>query len=635
MLHHNASTEAEPLHEELVLPFFSRVSNRESVSPTPAASPIPLTARTLLAGVIALTALVYLPVLRYEFVYDDQGIIVDNPMIRSWRYLPQYFQGQLWQHLFPNAPSNYYRPLNLVLFRVNHALFGLRPMGWHAYALLLHLLATALVFCIVRRITERPLVAAIAGLLFGVHPSHHEVVAWISSTTESLCAVLFLAAFLAYLKSRERWTAGWMSVSCLLYAAGLLSKETAMVLPAVIFAHACLYGARLPDAQPATWRQRVFQATGRASVYVPVCIVYLAVRMHVLHGFAHSQNAVGFSSLLLTLPSVLFFYLQQWLVPIRFSEFYDLPLRTRWDLLHVALPLAALAAAAAALWYFRRRLGPREVAFALVAIAVPLLPAMNLSVFAQGEFVHDRYTYLPSLGAALIAGLALQQLCSGRLVFRMPQRLVLVVLAILLPLSYSTASASSYWHDDLVLFEHAHQVAPQNTTARNNYAIELSRSGDRGTAMTMLGDLVKEHPDSYLGNYNLGRLLYETNLLPAAEHYLRLSQKLDPSRPDPYLQLGMICVRTGRTDEAEAHFRRALSLRPDDATFHFALGVVMAQGGNCPAARAEFSQALLLDPALKRAQEQRDKCGADAAVRPPAGTPRLPARVPLVPVKGH
>lgn len=597
-----------------------------------ARAPAPLSARALLAGVLALTALVYLPVLSYDFVYDDQGIIVENPTIRSWSFLPQYFKGQLWQHLFPNAPANYYRPLSVVLFRVNHALFGLHPMGWHAYTLLLHLLATALVFAIVRRITDRPYVAAVAGLLFGVHPSHHEVVAWISSTTESLCAVFFLAAFLAYLKSRERRTAAWMAASCLLYAAGLLSKETALVLPAVVFAHGFLYGVRLPE-QPAAWWRRCARAALRASVYLPVCIVYLAVRVQVLHGFSHPQNAIAFSALLLTLPSVLLFYLQQWLVPIRFAEFYDLPLRTRWDLPHVALPLALLALAGAALWYFRRRLGPREVLFALVAIAVPLLPAMNLSVFPQGELVHDRYSYLPSLGLALLAGLALQPLFRGRLVFRMPRSLVLVMLAMLLPLSYSAANASSYWRNDSLLFEHANRVAPQNITARNNYALQLALSGDKGTAMTMLGDLVKEHPNSYLGNYNLGRLLYETNILPAAEHYLREAQRLDPSSPDAYLQLGMIGVRVGRLSEAEDLFRQALSLRPDDPKFHFALGVVLAQRENCPAARAEFSRALSLDDTLAAAREQRDKCGADTAARPTAGPPSPPVRVPLAPVK--
>ncbi len=146
--------------------------------------------------------------------------------------------------MFPNASANYYRPMNFLWFRVNDALFGLQPAGWHVMAILLHLLATALVFAIARRVTGRPLVAAVASLLFGIHPTRHEVVAWVSGTTESLWAVFFLLAFLAYLKSPgQDVSALEHAISCLAAGAGHMAKETAIVLPIVIFAHTWLYGS--------------------------------------------------------------------------------------------------------------------------------------------------------------------------------------------------------------------------------------------------------------------------------------------------------------------------------------------------------------------------------------------------------
>jgi len=100
--------------------------------------------KALLGGILIFTALLYLPTLNYHFVYDDQGQIVDNALVRAWRFVPEYFQSHVWQYLYPNALGNYYRPLNVLWFRINDALFGLKPMGWHASAVLLHLLATAL-----------------------------------------------------------------------------------------------------------------------------------------------------------------------------------------------------------------------------------------------------------------------------------------------------------------------------------------------------------------------------------------------------------------------------------------------------------------------------------------------------------
>src|SRR6202167_3469885 len=101
---------------------------------------------TLLGGVLALTALVYVATVPFDFVYDDQNQIVRNTLVQSWRFVPGYFRGHQWLTLFPNASANYYRPMNFLWFRVNDALFGLQPAGWHAMAILLHLLATALAY---------------------------------------------------------------------------------------------------------------------------------------------------------------------------------------------------------------------------------------------------------------------------------------------------------------------------------------------------------------------------------------------------------------------------------------------------------------------------------------------------------
>ena len=250
-----------------------------------------------------------------------------------------------------------------------------------------------------------------------------------------------------------------------------------------------------------------------------------------------------------------------------------------------------------------------------------------VSIFPAGEVVHDRYAYLPGLGGALLVALVVQPLCTGKLVFRLPQRLVLALLLVVVPLSYGTANASSYWVDEMSLFEHAHQLAPGNILARNNYAVAMAHDGQQGTAIEMLEALVKERPGYFLANYNLGRLLYEVNLVGAAEHYLQQAKSLQPDMPDTYSQLGLLAIKTGRLDEALADFRRAADLRPQDARVRFALGVVQAQRGDCTQARREFSEALSLDATLVKAKEQRDKCGSAA---PTAGA-GVPARTDVSP----
>jgi hypothetical protein len=188
----------------------------------------------LLGAILGVTALLYAATLRFGFVNDDHSQIVNNVTIQSWHFVPAYFRGQVWDFLYPGTPGNYYRPLNLLLFRLNDALFGLHPAGWHAGNVGLHLGVTALIYCLARRLSGKPRVAAFTALLFAIHPMRHEVVGWVSGSTESLWSALFLAAFLAYLKARDGRPFLWMATSCGFYAAALLSKETAIMLPAVV-----------------------------------------------------------------------------------------------------------------------------------------------------------------------------------------------------------------------------------------------------------------------------------------------------------------------------------------------------------------------------------------------------------------
>lgn len=43
-----------------------------------------------------LCLLLYLPALRHDFVMDDATLVVGNPYIKSWRYLPQMLSEDAW-----------------------------------------------------------------------------------------------------------------------------------------------------------------------------------------------------------------------------------------------------------------------------------------------------------------------------------------------------------------------------------------------------------------------------------------------------------------------------------------------------------------------------------------------------------
>jgi len=409
----------------------------------------------------------------------------------------------------------------------------------------------------------------------------HEVVGWVSGTTESLWSALFLVAFLAYLQSREAHRLRWMVVSYSFYAAALLSKETAIVLPVIVCTHAWLYGAQ-HDAQPQlTWGRRIWGATRFALPYVPIAAAYLVVRLSVLQAFSHPKVTVSLGTLVLSLPSVAFFYVRQWLVPDQASAFYALGLQNHFNAPYVLLPLLALTMIVAVLWFERERLGRREVLFASVWMGALILPAFDLGVFPAGNIVHDRYFYLGSLGASLLLGLVLEKLATGPAMWGLPKQWLAALLGLLALLSYETVRAMSYWVSDYEMLNHALLYSPNDPVVRNLFSVNLALQGR----------------DAYLhGDWT------------RAEVYLQRAKSIDPMAADNYLQLGMVDLNTQRAQEAEGNFRAAIALRPTEAMFHFALGVALRQQNNCTEARAQFAETLALRPGFAGAQQQIDGC---------------------------
>jgi len=563
---------------------------------------------SLLVGIIlAFTALLYAPTLRFGFVYDDHLQIVQNPLVHFWRFVPEYFTSHVWQTFDPLAAGNYYRPLNILWFRINDALFGLRPVAWHATAILLHVVATWLVYALARRLSGKPLVAGFTALLFAVHPMRHEVVSWISGTTESLWSVLFLLAFLAYLRSRQDVL--WTILSCVLYAAAILAKETAIMLPVVVFAHAAIYGGGADHGKPGLLGRRLGRAVKTAAVYAPVAIAYLAARFAILHGFSHTDTGLSSRGFLFTLPSVLLFYAKQWFFPIQFAASYGQPVWLRFDLFHVLLPAIGLLAMVAFVWFWRRRLGERELTFAAAWLITLLLPALDLFVLPEGELAHDRYFYLPSFGACLLLALAMEKLARGAMLAGLPRKWLLATLAVVTLLSYDTLKATAYWANDYRLFEHAYQVGPRSRKARDGYANELARAGDYSRAIPMMQELFAEQPNRWDANFDLGHVFYQLGQLSTAEPYLKRAQQLNPTVPFPYLYLGLTYLRMNRFQDAEANLRQAVFVRPYEPFLHFSLASILVAEAKCDEARVEFRTSLDLDPDMPHVQDQLDNCG--------------------------
>jgi tetratricopeptide (TPR) repeat protein len=600
-------------------------------------------ARLLIAVLLVATFVVYAGTLGFDFVHDDHEQIVQNYRIQSWKFATLYFTQQVWGQISPHDPSNYYRPVFLLWLRSNHALFGVKPWGWHFTTVLLHLAVTLLVYCMASRLLGNNFVAFVAALIFGIHPIHLESVAWVSGVTDPLLGVLFLSAFIAYLKQRDLGAeqGGWAAASLALYTLALLTKETAVTLPILLIGWEMIVVPTHPTVvTPGSRRERLTQLIISLAPYALVTAVYLAVRREVLGEFGHTYTSLPFRTVILTVPSLLWFYLRHLVWPVGLSDFYDLPYVTDLSPAPLLLPVAALLGlVAAVVWWAKTFLEPRQrrdLAFAALWTLVPLLPVLNPRFFPESDIVHDRYLYLPSIGFAMLSALAICKLAGGWPARWGHRRLQLATVAALaLALGLGTVSQSLAWADDLLLAYRGVQVAPRSYYAANILANAFAQRGNLEEAIQLYQKVFALNPNYWVSHYNLALVYFKMGQLENSERQLTWAIKVNPFDWRAYVLLGLARFESGHADEAASLMRHAIELRPDLADAHMGLGMALEAQGKLEGALEQFQTALALDPGRSAARRKAAELAAHlAAGSSPAASGSLNRSLdapPLVP----
>jgi tetratricopeptide (TPR) repeat protein len=617
----------------------------------------------LLILIAAATFLLYLGTLRFEFVWDDFPQIVDNPLLRSWHELPRVFTTDLWFHT--GRDQVYYRPLFVIWSMVNYALFGLKPWAWHLTAVLLHAVTTVSIFFLARKLRQDNATALLASLLYGVHPIHIEVTAWISAASDTMVTLFYVLAFIAFINSRDsrRWLP-WRVGSFLLFACALLTKEMAVTFAAMIGVYVLLF-PRPDESNP--WL-RLRRAILIALPYVLMTAAYFALRSYALRSSISVDHGRTLQALL-TLPLVLTFYLKKLFLPSGLTALYDTPYLTRPTFLNFFIPVLLLAAACALVTYWTHRRHDRVPLFMWLWIFIGLVPVLYLPAFTAGDFVRDRYVCLSSVGFVLLLA------CAIRLVTKLPLPRagvlhLLIVLLVCGALAASCWAQQAFWASDVMVFYRGYSLYP-NDFNKLNLALALLKRGETAPATKLLTEITQQQnggvasyylaqayiaqgrkaeaaqaletglrtaptfpsspermatvgflltqvgqydraislydralslePDLYTANLGLGYTYFTMDRDTHAERFLKRAAAIAPGVAAPELYLGQIGLRTQRLSEAETHLHRALAADPNAAGLHYWLGRVFEAEGKPDEARQEYRNELKVHPDFREA----------------------------------
>ena len=354
-------------------------------------APVPTAWRIVACVAVAAAAFaVFLPTLKFEFLsWDDSRYVTQNPWIRSW-------SSENLRHIFTKPYFVSYMPLQLVSYVLDYSFWGLKPFGYHLQQIVLHALDAALVVVVGLRLFGRFWLAAIAGLLFAVHPSHVESVAWISARKDVLSAAFLLPSVYFYMRARGERSLrkGPYVASLAFFSLAVLSKVNVVVMPLFLV----LVDMTSPARSRATG-EPLLKALGDK---IPYGVIGLGVAIvnwvvEVKTKAAYARDPVRY---LVLKGHAAWNYLGTLTGIPRQNPIYDTP-QVALDFLSIAVHLVGLLLLPFLVWLGHRR---RDRVLILGAgwTFVMLLPAI---LFPVPTYVADRYLYMPSLGFCwLVAG---------------------------------------------------------------------------------------------------------------------------------------------------------------------------------------------------------------------------------------
>lgn len=476
---------------------------------------------SLIVAVVA--AVIYLPILSAEFVYDD----IMQVCIDTYIHTPAHFADVLSLKVMSKDIIDNNRPVMLLSLLLDSVLWDKVPFGYHLTNLLLHSLCSAMAFILLYGLLSRlfpqnnknigALWAALIGaVIFAIHPVGSEAVC-VVTFREDLLAAFFTMLVLIL---AERYPAKRSIVNVLLASAIVVSvfaaiaaKENGVVSPVFLL----IYWFVVRKAnQWRIWIKPIIAGFAAAAVFVILRFSILPAQSLIF--FQKATYLGGSFRQMLAIQSRVWIYQ---LLELFWPKLLCADL-TGYSIRIITLPMALTILII--IIFLSVIIGRKNTGFGIGVLFffLAMLPTSNfLPIFRP---IADRYLYLPMFGACLALSSIICRLKTPKILYRV---LSIVVGGILcLCLCYFTLERELVWHDSLSLWQ----------------------------------DTVTKNPFSYTGCNNLGFDLFDAGEFEKAIPFFTKASQIDPNNPEPIGGLAITYEALGVSDVADKAFLKAVSL---------------------------------------------------------------------------
>lgn len=494
----------------------------------------------------------YVKTLAFQYtMYDDGILIVQNQdFISNILNFRELFKVDVF---YPFGQSIYYRPLLTLSLMVDAIIGGARPLVYHATNVLLHGLASCLVFALFRKFSFPRGLSFVCALIFAVHPALSQAVAWISGRNDTLLAVFSFASVISLLEYERSGRARHLLACLVLFTAALFTKESAVALIPLILGYRLISGGK-----------RVLRGD---MVFTAGAMAFIVTRWAIARGEAlngMSPDFVGGLPAIFNSLSALLVYLGKAVFPVNLSV---IPLLSDSTFVY-----GLAAAALIVLTSVFLKTGRAWVkVFGLAWFFLFLLPAQLSSITLPVSYMYEHRLYcaMPGLFIFFMEIIPPPFLAAARRNALFAAAAVLIIAAF---------SARTFIYSDVF-----------------------------ATRVSFWSSAVENSPASPLAHLNIASLVFEAGAYGAARNECLTAMALPgvdrDTRAELFSLMGIISLKVNDLPRAQREFRSACGLKPRNANYISNLAAVTYKmGGRAEAAR-------LWKEALRHASDPRPILG--------------------------
>jgi len=506
----------------------------------------------LTASVVA----VYHPVVNFEFLnFDDNAYITLNRHVRSGLNL------ESTQWAFTSFYGSNWHPLTWLSHMLDVELFGLKAGMHHVTNVVFHLLNSILLYLFLQRFAPNKSISVFVALLFALHPTQVESVAWIAERKNVLSTLFFLLALHAYFKYvQEKQIKLYLLVAALLML-GLMAKPMLVTLPFLLLLLDywplnrlnLQFDARQKLDISSFWRESNLGPLIAEKVPLVVVISIAAYLTLITQQVSVWENLPLGTRIANSVVSY-YEYLITATVPFELAILYPHPGSGSLEKIAAASSLILCISLACIL--LARRCPYLLVGWLwFLGTLVPVIGLVQVGV--QG--MADRYTYIPYIGLFIALTYGCRALVArysiSTLYYSLPIATYIALLAI------SSHLYLGHWQNSVTIWSRTLAV-----TDPGYYEYKMGVTNSERFEQVPIG--------LYKSYHNLGLALAQVGLFKEAAYHVQMAIRINSNLAALHFHYGILMIALKEFEQAMVSLERARQLDPGHSATVFYLDYV-------------------------------------------------------------